>query len=1191
MVTPEELRVAGRGFDIAGRQIAALRSKLEFEEERGRGNGERAQRLRASIAELEAQYQSQAQTFEQASGKTVDEALAAAPKRQRTDLKNRDRYTYTDSSGNQVYLPPNQVNAGLRSGVYTGARGEQVVVQQGVAANKAGGLIRKLQGGPYQPTVGNQAALKEKVVGVRKGNNLFLGPNRLLVTDGETKKVINELPQASVQDGSIRSGVYRGDDTRSLSLLSNGDSNVVRDVSTPQVGRPKSRLEAAPNQRLIGFVPTSSELDYRRQKAVGKNPFKEAGYFVAGATVGFAETITRDVKGVGRFFKHPIKTTKAVGSGVWTAVTNPQQTIANIGNEARINPSGFTGSIAARYAEGKVIGAALQRTPVGKGSVEVKTGEGTTSATTVGVEAKTTAVPFFTKVTRPLKVFSRGLKKRYELVGEEQKPVAVVDVKVAKDTRPPIAKIDVRYVPNDVQKPLFTITVPKSTGSKFLTITRTPSPPQKPLATIDLTLLGDTRKPFKFIVPKEQGSPFFTIARRPSPPQKPLATIDVTVVPDLRPSLATVNLNVVKNNPQPSLFTVDTKFVPDRRPLVARYDLTIKGVREVPYTAIDIKAPTEFYFGPPSIKNKINPKFFSEQVPAPEGAVTGVVFRRLIDFSPQEQLRISSSVRATSLLQTERGLPVKQAFFNLEVKNPKAVTKELESFAKQEGGVFFGSATTQQLPSGFKNVKIGDVDLLFPKRTVEYLKPKVAQRAKRLRQLGEDADVSKENPLIIENTKTRAKILEVKSGVDQATLGEELAPAGFYGIKFPDIKAGHSPSTVPFGEARAIKAGEQFARKGAAVNIVRPASPAAVPGLQEAGVLGKAQRSAKDIAGFIQSGRGIIAIREAQNPITRFFKGPATKRAAKELTTFEESFSPGQRRAIDTKLAEMLGNERKVRLLTSDDVPDLKSPELSQTTSRTAVVSTELAIVSPSFEPSKVSEPSLPVKLSPRLVSPSPRSSVSRLSSASIQLGSVSSRVSPSRSPSPSRSVSPSPSPSVSTSLSRSGFSRSPSPSISTSPSASPSPSRSVSKSPSPSPSPSPSVVKSPYLSRFRNASKTSKIPSPSPSPRISRGGFDVFVRRFGKFSQVNKKPLKVEEAFMTGKNVVKGSAAASFKVTKLGQPVIDVPKSLLPSKEFRPSKREPGVFVQQPKFRISSAGELADITLKGISASRRKRR
>jgi hypothetical protein len=115
--------------------------------------------------------------------------------------------------------------------------------------------------------------------------------------------------------------------------------------------------------------------------------------------------------------------------------------------------------------------------------------------------------------------------------------------------------------------------------------------------------------------------------------------------------------------------------------------------------------------------------------------------------------------------------------------------------------------------------------------------------------------------------------------------------------------------------------------------------------------------------------------------------------------------------------------------------------------------------------------------------------------------------------------------------------------------------------------------------------SQLSAIPFLTPTARIKQKAapsvFDVEVRRRGKF-RTFAAGLEFKEAVSTGRGIVEGTAAASFRITSKGRGALERELfNVLPRDIYRESKRERGVFVQKKKKRISSSGELAEIKIK----------
>ncbi len=92
--------------------------------------------------------------------------------------------------------------------------------------------------------------------------------------------------------------------------------------------------------------------------------------------------------------------------------------------------------------------------------------------------------------------------------------------------------------------------------------------------------------------------------------------------------------------------------------------------------------------------------------------------------------------------------------------------------------------------------------------------------------------------------------------------------------------------------------------------------------------------------------------------------------------------------------------------------------------------------------------------------------------------------------------------------------------------------------------------------------------------------GFDVFVKKKGKFKKATKKSLPFAEALSLGQKITDISAARSFKLGE-GSLISGSPNSFFSKKDtsykFRPSrsKKFPGVFVEKSKFAMDVRGEV----------------
>ncbi|MGV8169230.1 MAG: hypothetical protein ACP5N3_04205 [Candidatus Nanoarchaeia archaeon] len=110
------------------------------------------------------------------------------------------------------------------------------------------------------------------------------------------------------------------------------------------------------------------------------------------------------------------------------------------------------------------------------------------------------------------------------------------------------------------------------------------------------------------------------------------------------------------------------------------------------------------------------------------------------------------------------------------------------------------------------------------------------------------------------------------------------------------------------------------------------------------------------------------------------------------------------------------------------------------------------------------------------------------------------------------------------------------------------------------------------------------KIKVDSPVQRVQ--GFDVLVKRKGKFERINTGALSREEAINFGSYRVGRTASASFKITPSNLKSKQVFRSKGKLSDFVQKK---GVFIERKEKRIKSLGELQEITFKGLSTRRNK--
>ena len=105
------------------------------------------------------------------------------------------------------------------------------------------------------------------------------------------------------------------------------------------------------------------------------------------------------------------------------------------------------------------------------------------------------------------------------------------------------------------------------------------------------------------------------------------------------------------------------------------------------------------------------------------------------------------------------------------------------------------------------------------------------------------------------------------------------------------------------------------------------------------------------------------------------------------------------------------------------------------------------------------------------------------------------------------------------------------------------------------------------------------------PQQTQTQKGFNVFVRRGGEFRKVSPFALTEQSALAFGQRRVGTTAAASFKIEEASVGGTDL-KIRPDLSDFYKSTKEKGVFVEKKERRIKSAGELSEITFKGIKAS-----
>lgn len=122
------------------------------------------------------------------------------------------------------------------------------------------------------------------------------------------------------------------------------------------------------------------------------------------------------------------------------------------------------------------------------------------------------------------------------------------------------------------------------------------------------------------------------------------------------------------------------------------------------------------------------------------------------------------------------------------------------------------------------------------------------------------------------------------------------------------------------------------------------------------------------------------------------------------------------------------------------------------------------------------------------------------------------------------------------------------------------------------------------------------KIPPPPPilppkefkTPSKSNkrgGGYNIFVREGGVFKKANIKTYSKDDAINFGADRVNRTARASFKIEESGTGITASFKgSFVPKSNFR---KKNDIFIEKRSKRISTSGELREITFKGIASNR----
>ena len=588
-------------------------------------------------------------------------------------------------------------------------------------------------------------------------------------------------------------------------------------------------------------------------------------------------------------------------------------------------------------------------------------------------------------------------------------------------------------------------------------------------------------------------------------------------------------------------------------------------VKEIP------KYGFKTYLGKVEYKNPISLENIKGRVQARTATGTEVLAKNVLKTTAKERQRIGYTQEIIRLQKKEKGLKVRDVVFDLDLlKNKVESSKAIEKVTKKYGGVFFGTATNLQVPEGFR-MKIGDVDVYFPKMTEKRIAKRVIPAyQKALTKAGEDIKISETKLEIL--TSSGEKVLEAKPGRGKIT--GDILPEGALGFDV-DYKR-----TVKFGKARATRAGEQLKRKGMAATYFRGADLTGTAPKEFAGpgVYPRVKRT-KDLPGFITQSAGITA---------KNIKKPGAVKTSKALNKYFETFNKEQQNVVKEMIKE--GGADKVDLTNQPKIikekPQIKRAGNIETIKSFIPKKEKIVIDTRPYAPKVELKPIVPV-ISPKQesqekkeVSPSIKQPINKVysisptidKSVSIVPSSVGSPIS-----SPKSEVKPYTPSSPTTTYTPASVS-SPSPTITYNRSYTPSPT--ITKSPY---IKSPSPTKKYGYTYVPRSQTTTYIPKPYDSiykPK-KKSKFSLFVRRRGKFKKMGEFE-SAQEGMLRGKQISEDTLAASFKLQpETGGAFSDVRSSFskfLPMNKFYSSRKEPGVFVQKREQRLGRRLEVAEI-------------
>jgi len=102
-------------------------------------------------------------------------------------------------------------------------------------------------------------------------------------------------------------------------------------------------------------------------------------------------------------------------------------------------------------------------------------------------------------------------------------------------------------------------------------------------------------------------------------------------------------------------------------------------------------------------------------------------------------------------------------------------------------------------------------------------------------------------------------------------------------------------------------------------------------------------------------------------------------------------------------------------------------------------------------------------------------------------------------------------------------------------------------------------------------------------APSFGKGGrFTVELRRFGKFKPIGI-TTSLSKALRLGRNRASNTLGATFRI-KGGAGKVGAPPG------FYTSKKSPNTFIEKPRYRLSTSGEIGEIQFAKAKKKRRKR-